>query len=175
MTEADLKQYFDKLATQSVDIKHDPAAKKKSFFYIDNPFDLQAIENALRNTIQVPALLLDVPEIKPDSNGSTNYTVSMDCTFSIVTKAKGTDAIEAARTQCYQIGMKFLSTMHADSRKGTMIPGKRAYFRINEDQCNVGLSPIGPMAIDFYGWLFSFRIVCPFSITVNSGDWQDLS
>lgn len=169
MTEEHYKAYFQNLATQSKDLNHVEADKKKAFFVVDDPFDLSAIENALRSTVKFPAMLLDVPEFKPSGNGSANYTETVDGVFMIVKDAKP-NTKAAVRDECKAIGMRILFRMHYDYKRQMIEAGKYIAFKIDD----VEVSAVGPMAVSCHGYMFSFRFVCPFGFTVSGANWNDL-
>lgn len=162
--------YFENLARASRDIGHNPEAGKHSFFVVENPFDNAPIDEALRNTLQLPALLLDVPDMDPSDNGSMNHTEQIDGTFAIV-KEKVDESLVEIQNECLEIGKRFFSRMLKDYREKKIDPGKMVHFQLSDCQ----YSPIGPMAANFYGYLFTFRFVCPFQSAVTDDFWSDIN
>lgn len=160
--------YFENLAKMSRDIAHNPAAGRESFFVVENPFDLSAIDNAIRDTLQLPALLLDIPDLDPSDNGSANFTEQIDGTFAIVKENQGDRSL--VQSECLEIAKKFLFRMLKDSKERKIDPGKRVHLSLSDSQ----YTPIGPIAANYYGYLIAFRFTATFGPAVRAEDWQDL-
>lgn len=169
MTEASYIAYFKNLATKSTDIAHVETTLKKSFFVVDNPFDLTEVDNALRSGIKLPAMLLDIPKFTPSGNGGANYTNTVEGTFVILQKAsKGN--LSSVRDECLQIGLKFLYRMHYDYKEQMIEAGRPVFFKMEDTD----VEPVGPIAVEHYGYIFTFRFICPFSFSVSGASWTDL-
>lgn len=167
MSEQDYINYFETLCLQSKDINHLNEGRK-SFFYVDDPYDMDELDNALRNSLQYPAFILEVPTGMFDAH-ATNYTDTPNCSFSIITKAKTLYEARVARNTCKEIGLKFLARMSEDSRYNQIIPNRIIHFRIED----INYESIGPMAADLYGYMFNFKFVCPLYFNVDAGIWRD--
>ncbi|KAA8483766.1 hypothetical protein BDE36_1767 [Arcticibacter tournemirensis] len=168
MSEAQYISYFENLAKQSIAIGHDPDQGRYSFFYIEDPYNMEEIDLAIRNRLTLPALLLETSDGELDKNATTNYTDTIKCVFSVIGKANTTEELRQSRDQCKRIGIEILARMSHDSSRNAIVPGKNVYFRIEE----VEYSPISVDTL-FFGYQFSFRFVCPFGFSVDSAIWHD--
>jgi hypothetical protein len=175
MTEQEYKNYFQNLATQHKEILHGKD-KKKSFFYVDNPFDWDEVDEAINNKLQPPFMLLDTPEGVLDDNGTNNYVDTINGSFSIIGKAKTQEEVALLREKCKRIGIDILARVRTDGKKtggkGGIVPGKLVNFNI----ADIPYTPLAPPSLPqhFHGWLFTFQFACPFSYTVDSSIWADL-
>jgi hypothetical protein len=163
--------YFQNLAKNHTELRHS-IDKRKTFFFIVDKYDLSEFDQALRSELShYPALLLDGIEGSLNDNGSANYTDEIIISFSILDKAKGKEAIRAARKKAKQIGMQFITRMRIDSNAGKfLVADSNVRFRIY----NVNYEPIGRIDPDLYGYIFSFKIDCPFSFAPTNAIWGDL-
>lgn len=159
MTIDDFFGYLEAKAVQHPDIPHDPENKKIAFHAIDDPYDLDEFDTSLRNFAAFPAMLAELSEGELDDNDSTNYTDTMNGGFMIVDKRRGKEPLRAVMHRCREIGKTIIIQMRRDARAGTVKPGELVHFRI----VGVPYTPVGPMANDYYGYLFTFRFICPFS------------
>ncbi len=169
MNEASYISYFQNLAIQSKDLQHNTTGLKKSFLVVDNPFDLTALDAAIRTTLKVPAMLLDIPEFSPSGNGTANFTNTVNGMFMIIMKANKNN-LATVRDQCLEIGMKFLYRMHYDYKRQAIESGKPVFFQMDDTQ----VEPVGPIAVEYHGYLFRFSFICPFGFSVNGASWTDL-
>lgn len=169
MNEAEYISYFRNLAIQSKDLQHNATGLKKSFLVVDNPFDLTALDAAIRTTLKVPAMLLDIPEFSPSGNGTANFTNTVNGMFMIIAKASKNN-LATVRDQCLAIGMKFLYRMHYDYKRQAIEPNKPVFFQMDDTQ----VEPVGPIAVEYHGYLFRFSFICPFGFSVNDASWTDL-
>lgn len=169
MNEAEYISYFENLAVKSKDLKHTVSGFKKSFMVVDNPYDLTAIDNAIRSSLKLPAMLLDIPQFTLTENRSANFTNRVDGVFMIIMKASKSNLVDV-RDQCLKIGMKFLYRMHYDYKHQAIEAGKPVYFSME----NTTIEPVGPLAVEHHGYLFSFSFICPFGFSVNGASWTDL-
>lgn len=169
MNEAEYISYFRNLAIQSKDIGHTVSGLKKSFLVVDNPYDLTALDTAIRSTLKVPAMLLDIPQFTPTSNASASFTNTVDGVFMIIMKA-GKNNLATVRDECLSIGLKVLYRMHYDYKHQAIEPGKPVYFQMD----NTKVEPVGPIAVEYHGYMFSFSFICPFGFSVNGASWTDL-
>lgn len=170
MTELQYIAYFENLAVQSKGLNHNPAEKKNAFFFISDPYTTTEIDNALRNNVSFPAMLLDAAPGMLDSNESTNYTKNINGQFRIIAQA-GKDQIREVRETCFILGMEIITRMQQDSRQHKIIPGKIVSFLIEQ----VHYEPVGPMLLNHYGYVFNFRFICPFGFTVSAASWRDIT
>lgn len=159
MTIDDFFDYLEAKAVQHPDIPHDPDNKKVAFYGLDDPYDLDEFDNALRNFAAFPAMLAELNEGELDDNNAANYTDTMEGGFMIVDKRQGKEPTRAVRHRCREIGKAIVVQMRRDARAGTVKPGQLVHFRIE----GVSYTPVGPLATQYYGYLFNFRFICPFS------------
>ncbi|HWK58742.1 MAG TPA: hypothetical protein VNQ80_15470 [Parapedobacter sp.] len=159
MTIADFFDFLEAKAVQHADIPHDPANKKVAFYGLDDPYDLEEFDQALRNFAAFPAMLAELNEGELDDNDSANYTDTMMGGFMIVDKRRGKEPTRDVRHRCREIGKAIITQIRKDSRAGVVKPGEIVHMRIN----NVSYTPVGPLASQYYGYLFTFRFICPFS------------
>lgn len=160
MTLDELFDYLEEKAVQSPDIPHDPANKKLAFHAVDDPYDLEEFDKALRNFAVFPAMLAEHIDGELDDNNSANYTEDWNVGFMIVDRRNGKEAIRDVRARCMRIGRAIIVQMRKDGRPGRgSNPGVQRFFRIER----VGFTPVGPMMTHYWGYLFTFRFICPFS------------
>lgn len=162
MTLADLETYLESKAIQNPAIKHDEAGSKKGFYVIDDPYDLSEFDNALRNFAEFPAMIVEFGGGMLDDNNSNNYTDTMAGSFMIVDKfdkKNGTERPRHIRARCLEIAKQVLVQIRKDRNNQAIEPGKHINFRID----NVPYTPVGPMNIQYYGYMVSFEFICPFT------------
>lgn len=161
-------EYFTGLATRHRQILHG-ADNRSAFFFIPVEMDLKEIDNAIRKTISTPLMALDAMRGMFDDNQSDRHLQTINGQFTILDKVEnGKQAdIRRAQDECLKIGLQMLARMKTDLKGALLVPGTR--FTIH----NVQYDPVGPMALTHYGYTFRFTITCPFSFTVDSGNWTD--
>lgn len=167
MDEELLRAYFEELASKHKLIGHQ-AGVKDAFFYVENPYGLSEIDNALRNTLSFPALILDTPDGLVSDNTTKSYTDTINVSFAVVTRADDPISIRSARALCKSIGMSVVARVVTDARNKLLIADKHIPVRFESDY-----SPIGPMIDAVYGYQFALQIICPFGFSVDSGNWLD--
>lgn len=162
MTLEDLEKYLESKAIQNPEIKHDEVNSKKGFYVIDDPYDLSEFDNALRNFAAFPAMILEFGEGMLDDNNANSYTDTMRGSFMVVDKydnKSGSEKPRQIRARCLEIAKQILIQIRKDVRSQTIEPGKHINFRI----ANIPYTPVGPMAIKYYGYMVSFEFICPFT------------
>lgn len=162
MTIGELEKYLERKAAEHPEIEHDEENGKKAFYIVDDPYDLSEFDNALRNFASFPAMILEFGEGTLDDNSSANYTDTIRGSFMIVDKYdkhKGTEKPREIRARCLEIAKQILFQIRKDRNSRAIEPGKYIDFRID----NVPYVPIGPMAIQYYGYVVSFQFICPFT------------
>ena len=169
MIEIEYINYFEALARKNVQLKHNPEQNWRSFFCIHNPYETAEFDQALRSSAASTVFLLDAPVGFLSDNGSMNYTQTSKLNYMIVAKANK-ERIRQVRNDCFQIGMDVLERIGADAKKQMIIPGKSIYF----DAENINYDVVGPINLDYYGYAFSFSLVCPFSFSSKTGAWTDI-
>jgi hypothetical protein len=169
VTELQYIAYFTNLATQHRQIGH-VEGKKDAFFFIPLAYDLAEIDKAVRNTKSAPFLALDAVRGSFNDNESESHIQIIEGQITIADKVETGKVItiREAQDKCLQICRDILARMKYDSRKRQLIQ-PLATMRIN----NVQYEPVGPMAVNHYGYTMRFEIACPFGYTVDSGTWLD--
>jgi hypothetical protein len=161
--------YFTGLAMRHKAIQHQPG-KKEAFFFIPMPWDLDGIDKAMRNTKSVPLLALDGLRGMIDDGMSESYVQHVEGQFTILDKpaAENTDAISQAQDKCLPIGLQLLAKMKADARRKQLIdPAVR--FSVSK----VPYEPVGPMALNHYGYTFQFTLTISIGMPVSDEVWLD--
>lgn len=151
-----LFDYLEQKAIESQVIPHDPGNGKVAFFAIDNPYDLEEFENAVRNTLSFPAMLAEQNEGILSDNASNNYTNTMRSSFMILDRRRDGNKIRNVRSRCYQIGMDILTSIRKDQPKG-IVSGELVNFNIN-----LAYLPIGPVYMEYYGYQFEIEFITRF-------------
>lgn len=160
-TLADFFGYLEQKAVQHADIPHDPANGKVAFHAIDDPYDLESFDNALRNSAAFPAMLAEHHEGMLDDSESANYVDTWDGGFMIIDKRIGKEPVHAVRDRCMKIGKAIIIQMRKDGRPPVGDPPADGIRLMGVKQ--IGYTPVGPMLTQYWGYLFTFRFICPFS------------
>lgn len=157
MTPDTLFEYLERKASENDSIPHDPEIGKVAFFAIDNPYDLEEFENAVRNTLTFPAMLAEQNNGLLTDNTSNNYTNNLRSSFMILDKRRDSEKIRNVRSRCFQIGLDILAAIRKD-QPGNIFPGKRINFKIN-----LAYIPIGPINTEYYGYQFEIEFIVNFN------------
>jgi hypothetical protein len=165
ITETAYKNYFENLAAKHIGLAH--SATNQAFFYIDNPYELSAIDLALGYMASKKCLLLDVPDRLWDDNASNNYTDKITCQFTILKRESDKSLLLEARNQTMAIVEDFLVKIRQDQSARILLGSVNAKMRI----ADVKIDAVGPMKLEWYGYTVLVSIICPFSPAVNNGNW----
>jgi hypothetical protein len=167
ISEQDYIEYFKVLAMRHKSVQHIPG-KKDAFFFIPMPWDLGAIDEAIRNTASSPMVALDSMRGKFDESRSDSYLQEIEGQFTILEKADLADlaSISAAQDQCLAIGKQLLAKMRSDARHNRLI-SKLVTFSIS----GVPYEPVGPMEVNHYGYTFQFNLKVPIDMLVTDDNW----
>ena len=157
-SEADYIEYYENLATQHKCIVHDEA--DKSFFYVENPDDLEEFDEYLRTIKKRVAMLLVANNGEFNDNGSNNYTDELNAQVYIVIRKTGDKTIRELNNEAKIILRSVIARTRKDHPKE---------FRINK----VPYTPVGPMCENWYGYTAMLTFICPFGFSVDSGTWLD--
>lgn len=157
MTPDALFDYLERKAVESNKIPHDPENGKVAFFAIDNPYDFEEFDNAIRNTLIFPAMLAEQNDGLLNDNTSNNYTNTLRSSFMILDKRSDSERIRNVRSRCFQIGLDLLTSIRLDQPMG-IITGKRVHFKIN-----LAYVPVGPINTDYFGYQFEIEFIVNFS------------
>lgn len=160
-------QYFTSLAMSHKAIRHEPG-KKDAFFFIPMPWDLDAIDKAARNTKSVPILALDGLRGMVDDVRVESYVQLVEGQFTILDKpaAETPEAISQAQDKCLPIGLQLLAKMKHDARRKMLID-KAVQFSVTK----VPYEPVGPIALNHYGYTFQFTLTLPIGMPVSDDVW----
>lgn len=158
MKPSDLITYMEKKAKDNVSLAHLSTPKKNTFVVIDDPYDLEEFDNAIRNTLSFPAMLLEQNDGFLSDNGSANYTNTLRTSFMIIDRKKNDDKARDVRNRCYDIGFSILSSIRKD-QPNKIITGKRVNMVINS-----AYIPVGPMEGQYYGYQFEVEFTAPISL-----------
>lgn len=108
--------YFEGLAGSLADIGHRPG---KEHFFINNETGkgLNELEKAIGGRLNLPALVLDEPELESDGSAS-GQKVSILGGFVVLDKIDPADikSLRAARSKTQKIARKLVNKMKRDSR-----------------------------------------------------------
>lgn len=171
MNEDQFVSYFENLAIQSKEINH-MAGGVKSFFYIEDGYNLDEFDNALRKAVQSPTVMLVADDGMFNDNASASYNQEMDGQLLFIGKLGGGRTIRSIRAMCLPIALNFLAKMKYDAHKKQILPNPKdlVHFRIDR----VPYEKIGPLSLEWYGYSVSFKFICPFGFSVTSAIWRDI-
>ena len=174
------KTYFQRLATQHIDIKHVANSRRdEAFFYVKDKYNPGAFDTAIKAAGKTPALLLERFTYDLDSNGNKNCFRHINGRFTIVvnTVAGDEQSIEAAEQLAEKIILSIIAKMEQDFGSGTgsitLDDGESQRVIYTTEQ--VPVDPVGPMLQKYYGATVGFKWRCPFKGAVNPSDWLDNS
>ncbi|MFD2741971.1 MULTISPECIES: hypothetical protein [Sphingobacterium] len=154
MNHSDIFDYFERLATEHPLISHE-AGKRVSFYVIDDGYDFDELDNALRNLLRTPALLVDEPDGRLSGNESANNTDTMNFNIMIVDSKKGKERVRDVRNRCKQIGLDLVMTTRKKRFTG-IVPNKLVTYELESTY-----SPIGPLLLGYYGYQFTISFTIP--------------
>lgn len=148
---------MEEKAKENGSLAHLSTQKKCAFVVIDDPYDLDEFDNALRNTLTFPAMLLEQNDGLLSGNASSNYTNTLRTSFMIIDRRKDKEAIRDVRNRCYDIGWSILTQIRKDQPKN-ILANKNVRMEINS-----AYIPIGPMEAKYYGYQFEVEFIAPIS------------
>ncbi|GGH28210.1 hypothetical protein FAZ19_19645 [Sphingobacterium alkalisoli] len=157
MEVTEIIDYLERKAQEHPLILHNPEDKRGSFYVLDDPYDLDEFDQALRNFAKFPAMLVDEPDGELSGNDSANNTDTMNFTIMIVDERNGRERVRDVRNRCRQIGLDIVTTIRKNRMTG-IVPGKIVHYRLE-----VNYSPIGPLNVKYYGYQFQISFVIPFT------------
>lgn len=149
--------YLERKAAAHSLIAHDLDAKRGSFYVLDDPYDLDEFDQAIRNFAKFPAMLVEEPDGELSGNASANNTDRMNFSIMIVDERAGKEKVREVRNRCRQIGLDIVTTIRKD-RMTNIVPGKIVHY-----QLEVRYNPVGPMHIKYYGYQFHISFIIPFT------------
>lgn len=145
--------YLEKKAEQF--LGHQIGGSRCQFFVIDNPYDLGEFEDALRNTVRVPAMLVEGEDGVISGNQSANNTDTLNFSFMILDKRKGRESIRDVRNRCKAWGVQVITQIRKERISG-IVANKVVTFELN-----CPYSPVGPINVDYFGYHFSIQFIVP--------------
>jgi hypothetical protein len=167
MNEDQYISYFTSLAKSHAKLRHGIDGMF-SFAYIEDEFNMQEFDNALKNMKSSTCMLLVSEDGEFDDAGSENYNDLIEGSLFILGRVSdNADNIRRARAKCKPIIMQMLKKMRKDSRANNIVAGKKIHFRLEGLKYN----HVGPMNNEWYGYMVTFRFVCPFANDVETGIW----
>lgn len=173
--EAFYKSYFENLARTNKRILH--TDNQPAFFYIDDKYNPEAFDNAIKSMAKTPALLLEQYGYEADESGNRTYIKDIMGQFNILIKTqKGERAtIEFARSESEAIADLIIARMRKDFEAFDAFQladgsdTRRIQYKV---KCKV--EPIGPINADYYGVTVLFKWNTPFTAQATSDEWTDL-
>ena len=165
ITEQSLRSYFENLAAKHTVLTH--SEENPSFFYIDNPYELNAIDEALRNMSQEICALVDTPDRVLNDNASGNYVEAINLQFTILKKQSDSTLLLQTRDAVLPIISDFLVKVRQDNHTGNIFGSATAKMKI----VNVKIEPVGPMNLEWYGYTAIITLTCPLALTPNDAIW----
>lgn len=168
MSEPDYIAYFENLARNHRAIGH--GDDRKAFYVVDDD-NLSELENALRNELSLPALLLD-QYFDEDDTESDNNRLKILGGFSIICPCEigNVQSIREARATARQIARSIKSRLRKDSFYGGALYEQQimvSFSMQGEKTPVIG----GGLAT---GWGYSFELLMPDQLAIDPSDWLDL-
>jgi hypothetical protein len=160
---SDLVEYFEKIATEHIEIKH--SAANKHFYR----FELDEVLTGMCGPIKYPALILEGYEINYAESTSDNIRKRRSGAFILLDKVndlKDFNRIHEVWDEMEVIGDDILVKMKAD-KESRLVPVLRD-FNINE--CSGTLLSINELGQ--HGIRFTFNITSAQNGIVNIEKWQ---
>lgn len=151
--------YLERVAMAQPEISHSEG--RQSFYVIEDSYDTDEFDQALRNFTSTPAMLTESYSGEMDDNESANYTDLFALKFMIVDRRIGRESVRAVRNRCLQIGKRVVVQMRRDRNTNNIVPGKY----VNMDIRGVRYEPVGPMLTAYYGYVFVVEILVPFAFS----------
>lgn len=156
MSPKDVIQYIENKVISLPDVGHLPDEGKKAFFVIDDPYDFQEFDNALRNSASFPAVLCELVNGRLDENNAGSYTNSISVSFMVVDKEMNGERRIDMLSRTFDIGVKLLNEIRKDGRTG-VVPGKSITVEMNSNY-----QPVGPLNSQFWGYQFDLSFTASF-------------
>lgn len=171
MTEPEYIAYFENLAKQHKAVLHTDDPKDQHFFVVKDD-NRTEVENAIRNGLKFPAVLLDqyMDNLETDSD---NYRLRIMGGISVlVTCTVKPEDIRRARDEARTIALSFLKRMRRDCLYAR---GALAMRNIKPDTTFQG-EPVELLGSGTAtGWGYPFEWLLPTQVVVDAGDWSDLT
>lgn len=152
-----ITDYMERKASESPAILHvKDSASDQAFFVIDDPFDLNEFDTALRSVAKSPAMQFELADGILDDQNNASYLNTVNCSFMIIDKLADFEKVRDCRNRCYHIGKEIIKSILKDQRDMNIIPGKMIQVPLRANY-----SPVGPMDVRWYGYQFTLAFVGP--------------
>jgi len=152
-----ITDYMERKATESPDILHvKDSASDQAFFVIDDPYDLNEFDSALRSIVKSPAMLFELADGVIDDQTNASYLNTVHCSFMVIDKKGDFEKVRECRNRCYAIGKEIIKAVLKDQREQLIIPDKMIQVPLRTNY-----SPVGPMDVRWYGYQFTLEFVGP--------------
>lgn len=163
--------YFENLSIQHKLLNHQVDGEK-TFFYIEDAFDLDEFDQQVRRITAPMAAMLVADDGQFNDNNSSNHTQELEAQLLIIARKGNDQSIREVRSACLTVALEFLTRMKVDASQGKILndPKRRVNFRIER----IPYKKIGPIHALWHGYEVSFTITCPFGWRVSSGTWRDI-
>lgn len=157
MDSLELFAYLERVAKMQPEIVDED--KKKVFYVVEDIYDTDEMDQALRSFAALPAVLTEDYSGMLSDNESANYTDTIVLSFMVVDRKVGKESVRDVRNRCKGIATRMILQIRKDRNSMNITPGKFVSYDIS----NVVYQPIGPMLTDFYGYQFTLEFIAPFS------------
>jgi len=165
-TKFDFITYMRDCATRLKDIGHSESSQK--FFRISSLIQLDEVLGNL-SEIAFPALLVhdNVEGTVGDINISDNYLDSSFYVFYVIKHVEygNYQQQEDAKADCKAIGLKILSRMLRDKKRGNL---GLTFLQF----ANIPYQTVGPLGDNCFGVMFSFSVPDTANLIYNAEDWN---
>ncbi|MCX6216492.1 hypothetical protein [Spirosoma sp.] len=170
MTEPEYIAYFEGLASKHKAIRHVPGDESSQGFFLVQDDNMAELEQAVRNKLQLPALLLDQYFDELDTTQDNNR-LRIEGGFSIICKIEQGDtaSIRAARHQARLIARSVLGRLRKELRPGGGLSAQNVVML----PVNAG-EPTPILGGNATGWGYAITWQMPTSMAVSTDDWLDL-
>jgi hypothetical protein len=159
---SDLVEYFEKLASEHIEIKH--TAQNKHFYR----FELDEVLTGMCSNIKYPALILEAYDFNYSESNSDNIRKKRSGAFILIDKVndmKDYNKIHEVWDKMEVIGEDLLVKMKAD-KESRLVPVLRD-FNINE--CDG--TPLAVQQLGQHGVRFTFNLTSPVNNEVDETRW----
>ena len=159
---SDLVEYFEKLASEHIEIKH--TVKDKHFYR----FELDEVLTGMCSNIKYPALILEAYDFNYSESNSDNIRKKRSGAFILIDKVsdmKDFNKIHQVWDKLELIGDDILVKMKAD-KESRLVPVLKE-FNINE--CTG--TPLSITELGQHGIRFSFNLGCAVNNIVDETRW----
>lgn len=152
-----ITNYIERKAIESSFIQHVPDSEHdRSFFVIDDPYDLSEFDKALRSLSKSPSMLFELMDGSIDDQNNASYLNTVNCSFMILDRVGEDELIRNCRDRCYRIGKDLIKQILKDVRDMDIISDKMISCPLNSNYI-----PVGAIDNQYYGYQFTLQFVGP--------------